>query len=219
MSAAAPAGQIVVLAGTNGAGKSSIAGEALRGSGSEYFNPDEVTRRILATNPGLALDAANSIAWRESLGRLQKAIAEGSTYAFETTLGGNTVPATLLDAAQAGTPVRIFYVGLASVERHIERVRRRVARGGHDIPEERIRVRYDNSRKNLVKLLPYLAELVVFDNTTEADPIADQKPQPRKILQVKAARIEYVCPPDQVPDWCKPIVQAALRLERGRRGC
>lgn len=115
-------------------------------------------------------------------------------------------------------PVRIFYVGLGSVEQHIERVRRRVARGGHDIPEERIRVRYDNSRKNLVKLLPYLAELVAFDNTTEADPTAGQKPQPRKILRVKAARIEYVCPPDQVPDWCKPIVQAALRLERGRGG-
>jgi hypothetical protein len=78
-------------------------------------------------------------------------------------------------------PVRIFYVGLGSVEQHIERVRRRVARGGHDIPEERIRVRYDNSRKNLVKLLPYLAELVAFDNTTEADPTAGQKPQPRKI--------------------------------------
>jgi predicted ABC-type ATPase len=165
VSAAAPAGQIVVLAGTNGAGKSSIAGEALRGSGSEYFNPDEATRRILASNPDLALDAANSIAWGESLGRLRKAIAEGGTYAFETTLGGNTIPATLLDAAQAGAPVRIFYVGLASVEQHVERVRRRVARGGHDIPEKRIRVRYDSSRKNLVKLLPYLAELEICSRT------------------------------------------------------
>jgi len=36
--------------------------------------------------------------------------------------------------------------------------------------------------------------------------------------RTEAARIEYVCPPDQVPDWCKPIVQAALRLERGRGG-
>lgn len=216
MNAAAPAGQVVVLAGTNGAGKSSIAGEALRGSGSEYFNPDEATRRILASNPGLALDAANSIAWHENLGRLQKAIAQGGTYAFETTLGGNTVPATLLAAAQAGTPVRIFYVGLASVELHIERVRRRVARGGHDIPEERIRLRYDTSRKNLIKLLPYLAELAVFDNTTEADPTAGRKPQPRKILQLRAGGIEYICPPDQVPDWSKPIVQAALRRAHGR---
>lgn len=218
MSAAASAGQIVVLAGTNGAGKSSIAGAALRGSGGEYFDPEEATRRILASSPGLARNAANSIAWHESLDRLQRAIAEGSTYAFETTLGGNTVAATLRDAAQAGTAVRIFYIGLASVEQHVERVRRRVEQGGHDVPEERIRLRYDKSRKNLVKLLPYLAELVVFDNAAEADPAAGRVPQPLEILHVKAGRIEDFCPPNQVPDWCKPIVQAALPLERGRGG-
>lgn len=38
------------------------------------------------------------------------------------------------------------------------------------------------------------------------------------VLRVKAGRIEHVCPPDQVSDWCKPIVQAALCLERGRGG-
>ena len=53
--------RITVLAGTNGAGKSSIAGTRLREAGGAYFNPDEETRRILTANPGMALGEANGL--------------------------------------------------------------------------------------------------------------------------------------------------------------
>jgi predicted ABC-type ATPase len=68
--------------------------------------------------------------------------------------------------------VRVWYVGLSSPELHIARVRARVAKGGHDIPEPRIRERYDASRLNLIRLLPRLSELWVYDNSVEADPDA-----------------------------------------------
>ena len=55
-------GTITVLAGVNGAGKSSVAGAYIRQKGGDYYNPDEFTRSLLAQNPGLAPAEANSLA-------------------------------------------------------------------------------------------------------------------------------------------------------------
>ena len=104
-------------------------------------------------------------------------------------------------------------MGLASPELHVERVAARVRRGGHAIPEEIIRRRYERSRLNLVQLMPSLAELRVYDNSADADPEAGQVPTPQLVLHLEAGRT--VGPEDlsQAPDWAKPIVAAAL--ERG----
>jgi predicted ABC-type ATPase len=87
-------------------------------------------------------------------GLLERAIAERLGFAFETTLGGQTISALLHEALAASTEVRMWFVGLNGPELHIARVRSMVARGGHDIPEEKIRERYDRSRINLIELMP-----------------------------------------------------------------
>jgi len=66
---------IYVLAGTNGAGKSSIAGAAIRAQGAEYFNPDEAAALIRAANSGITLPQANSAAWNQGRRLLERAIA------------------------------------------------------------------------------------------------------------------------------------------------
>jgi predicted ABC-type ATPase len=202
--------QIVVLAGTNGAGKSSVAGQALRQAGSEYFNPDEATRRFRERYPELPLEEANSRAWR--LGRLllHQVIERRLRFAFETTLGGRTFAGLLMKAANVGIPVRVWYVGLQSPELHIARVRARVARGGHDVSEARIRSRYHSSRTNLMTLLPHLAELQLHDNSREADPASGGRPAPMLVLHVKGGRIVDGCSLSDVPGWARPIVQTAL---------
>src|SRR5207244_10369114 len=169
---------IYVLAGTNGAGKSSLAGAAWERHGADYFNPDTAARLIAARNPGLGQAEANSAAWHQGRRLLERAIAERLTFAFETTLGGATITPLLQRALSAGIAVRVWYVGLASPELHIARVRARVARGGHDIPAGHIRARYDSSRLNLIRLLPRLTELRVYDNSAEADPRAGVAPEP-----------------------------------------
>lgn len=123
------------------------------------------------------------------------------------------MPRLLAAAAEAGAEVRIWYVGLDGIERHIARVRARVRRGGHDIPAADIRRRYDNSRLNLIALMPRLAALRVYDNSEEADPARGKAPRPRLLLQMERARV--VEPPDfaQTPQWAKAIVAAALRAE------
>jgi predicted ABC-type ATPase len=203
--------RIYVLAGTNGAGKSSIAGAMLLRQRVEYFNPDEAARRILAANPGISQTQANGAAWHEGKRLLERAIAERLGFAFETTLAGRTITALLERAASRGFEVRIWYVGLNGPELHIARVRARVAKGGHDIPEPRIRERYDASRLNLIRLLPSLSELWVYDNSKDADPDAGVAPEPRLVLHVRHGAV--VGPRDLAltPEWAKAIVAAVMK--------
>ena len=210
--------RIYVLAGVNGAGKSSIAGAAFRNAGADYYNPDEAARRLKALRPSLGQREANSLAWQQGKRLLEKAIAGRRDFAFETTLGAATLPALLRDADSLGFEVNVWYAGLASAELHIARVRARVARGGHDIPEADIRRRYEHSRLNLIHLLPNLAALRVYDNSAEADPAAGRAPAPKLVLHVEKGRILNAAGLHRTPDWAKPIVAAAIKLSGAAPG-
>jgi predicted ABC-type ATPase len=177
-----------------------------------YFNPDEVATRILAANPGITQEDANSVAWHEGKRLLERALAERLNFALETTLGGNTITALLQEALSSGVEVRIWYVGLRNPELHIARVRSRVARGGHDIPESRIRDRYHRSRLNLIRLLPDLTELLVYDNSEEADPATGATPEPMLVLRLDRGKVVDSCDLALAPEWTKPILMAALKV-------
>lgn len=203
---------IYVLAGVNGSGKSSIGGAAIIARGVDYYNPDIAAQELRKIHPNMTQTIANSHAW--SLGRemLEKAIAREETFAFETTLGGNTIARLLIQAAEAGLKVKIWYAGLDSVELNLARVEARVADGGHDIPEADIRKRWDSSRRNLIKLLPHLHALRLYDNSAEADPKQGNAPQPKLLLYLEAGKI--VQPEDLAgaPEWAKPIIAGASHL-------
>ncbi|MBW8879136.1 MAG: ZTL protein, partial [Acidobacteria bacterium] len=83
--------------------------------------------------------------------------------------------------------------------------------GGHSIPEEIIRQRYERSRLNLVQLLPSLRALRVYDNSDHANPEAGGLPIPRLVLHLEAGRILGPEDLSQTPDWAKPILAAALQ--------
>ena len=206
--------RIYVLAGTNGAGKSSIGGAMFRVSGGQYFNPDEVAQRFLSLNPGMTHEEANSAAWQRGKLLLERAISERLDFAFETTLGGHTIPDLLAQALVEKIEVRIWYVGLATPELHIARVRSRVAAGGHDIPEAKIRERFDQSRLNLVRLMPKLTELRVFDNSAEGDPRKRITPRPRLLLHMRRRKIVGWCDLTTTPDWAKPILATAMKISK-----
>jgi predicted ABC-type ATPase len=211
--------RLFVLAGTNGAGKSSVAGATIRARGGHYFNPDEAAARIREAQPHLSSTQANSAAWHEGKRLLQHAITNGLDYSFETTLGGRSFARLLKQASEQGFEVRIWYVGLASPEHHLARVKARVQKGGHDIPEADVRRRFDQSRLQLIELLPHLSELRVYDNTFEADPQQGQAPCPQLVLHwqtAKPGQHVLVAPRlnelGSTPDWAKPLVAAALKL-------
>ncbi len=208
---------IFVLAGVNGAGKSSVGGALLAAHGLSWFNPDSYARELVA-QLGLAPSEANGRAWEQGRLRLEAAIAGRTSFAFETTLGGRTIADLLAQASRTHRVVMLF-CGLDSLERHLRRVRLRVAHGGHDIPEPKIRERWVASRANLVRLLPRLAWLQVFDNSAEA-PAGQDIPDPVRVLEMKDGQVVFPAPDDAAalqatPEWARPIVQATIERSRG----
>lgn len=201
---------LYVLAGVNGAGKSSIGGHLLTQAGLVWFNPDTFARELIAAS-GCAQDDANAAAWQEGFRRLERAIGEGRNYAFETTLGGNSIPARL-KAATRTHDVVIWFCGLASPEQHVARVKARVAMGGHDIPESKIRERCTTALTNLIALMPHLAHLRVYDNS--ADVAAGESiPDPVLLLEMADGQLLWPTAPSDLrrtPDWAKPLIEAAL---------
>ena len=204
---------LLVLAGVNGAGKSSIGGYLLKQAGVTWFNPDAFARELRAAT-GCNQEEANSQAWAESVSRLDAAIG-GHTHAFETTLGGRTVVEKIL-AATRTHDVLMWFCGLASPDLHVRRVGARVASGGHDIPEPRIRERYPRAIANLIALMPHLTHLQVYDNSAEVA-AGEAVPDPILVLEMKKGRLVLPSPRDRnalaaTPDWAKPIVEAALEI-------
>jgi predicted ABC-type ATPase len=221
LAAAVAKPQIFVLAGCNGAGKSSIGGQALQAAGIPYFNPDLAAREAIATATALGRiltqGEANAWAWEEGVARLRRAIAQRGNYALETTLGGETIVGLLMEAATAGLAVNVWFVGLDSVELHVARVAQRVARGGHDIPRADIERRYVRSRLNLIRLLPKLNQLVVYDNSALANADAPAKTGPRLLLRWVGGAITGPADLSHTPAWAKPIIAAALKLDQDRQ--
>lgn len=201
---------LYVLAGVNGAGKSSVGGFLLQRAGLAWFNPDTFARELI-TATGCDQLEANAAAWHEGMRRLDDALANARNYAFETTLGGNTVPQKIL-AATATHDMLLWFCGLDSPEHHIDRVRSRVAAGGHDIPAAKIRERYPRALENLIGLMPHLARLQVYDNSVDVAQGA-AIPDPLLVLAMADGKVQW--PVDagglrRTPDWAKPVVEAAL---------
>lgn len=204
---------LFVLAGVNGAGKSSIGGHLLRQAGLDWFNPDSWARQ-LRTELGMEQAQANAQAWAEGVERLKRALAEGRNHAFETTLGGRSI-AALISQASASHDVLVWFCGLGSPEQHLARVQARVRAGGHAISEDDIRRRYPLALANLTRLMPQLAQLQVYDNSAEAAP-GNAVPDPQLILQMEGGALTWPEPDDieqlrRTPEWAAPLMEAALQ--------
>lgn len=203
---------LYVLAGVNGAGKSSVGGHLLERAGLTWFNPDTFARELIAAS-GCGQEDANARAWADGVRRLDEAIAGRRTYAFETTLGGRTVASKILGAARTHD-VMIWFCGLDSPEHHIARVRFRAAHGGHDIPDATIRARYPRAQRNLIRLMPHVAHLQVYDNSADAASGA-ALPDPVLLLEMKGGKVTWPARDDhraiiRTPDWARALVEAAL---------
>ncbi len=142
---------LVVVAGPNGCGKSTLTRTPWF-SGVEVIDPDAI-----ADTPGPAA--------REALRRRRAAIAEGRSIAVETTLAGSG-PLRLMETARsAGYRIVLHYVCVDSPDQSLDRIRNRVALGGHDVPEPDVRRRFARSLANLPVAIARADEVVLYDNS------------------------------------------------------
>jgi predicted ABC-type ATPase len=154
---------LYVIGGANGSGKTTVALNTLPVLGVlEYVNADAIAAGLSPLNP----DRMAMQAGRLMLERLEVLSNAGTDFAFETTLAARTFAPFLQSCKMSGYMISLIYFWLRSADLAVERVARRVASGGHSIPEDVIRRRYERGRKNLIELyLPLCDDWMVFDNS------------------------------------------------------
>jgi predicted ABC-type ATPase len=156
--------ELFVVGGPNGAGKSTIASVILpEGFRVDRFvNADLIAQSLAPFSP----ESKAFTAGRMMLQRIRDFYAQRARFGFETTLASRTFAPFLQDARESGYLVHLTYLWLSSVELALDRVRVRVLRGGHDVPEEIVRRRYSRSLVNLFDLyLPLANTWLVCDNS------------------------------------------------------
>jgi predicted ABC-type ATPase len=155
--------EIFIIAGCNGAGKTTAAYNLLPDvfKTVEFVNADEIARGLSPFNPaGVAFQAA-----RIMLERLDQLVEENQSFSFETTLSGFTYLSFINKAKEKGYGITFFFVYLNSVELAIERVAIRVSKGGHTIPENVIRRRYDKGLHNFLMYAAVADDWYIYDNS------------------------------------------------------
>jgi predicted ABC-type ATPase len=136
---------LIIIAGPNGAGKTTFAREYLAAEGPDFIfvNVDEIARSL--TSAAGAADVLDIQAGRLMLGRIEQLVERGSNFVIETTLASLTYARKIPQWRTLGYEVSLIYLRLGSVEESVARVRKRVAAGGHGIPENAIRRRFGKS--------------------------------------------------------------------------
>lgn len=155
---------VVVIAGPNGSGKSTAAPFLLRDNLglTEFVNADVIAQGLSAFDAAKASVPAGRI----MLSRLNELASSRADFAFETTLAARTFAPWLKNLKEIGYQTHLIFLWLPTPEMAIARVASRVRRGGHDIPIDVIRRRYDSGLRNFFHLYrPIVDTWRIFDNS------------------------------------------------------
>ncbi len=146
-----------IIGGVNGVGKSSFTG-VLKERSTDLGTIIDVDK-ITAELGGNPLDGGKA-----ALRRISECIEKGVSFTQETTLSGRKTEATAKQVAQLGYCVRLYYIGLDTVEESLARIENRVRRGGHNIPDDDVNRRFAGRWEAVSKVLPYCDEAEFYDN-------------------------------------------------------
>lgn len=154
---------LYIIAGPNGAGKTTAAQiifpEML--DVIEFVNADEIARGLSPFNwEGVAFEAG-----RIMIKRIQQLLDEHKTFALETTLSSKNYLRLIVKAKQSGYKVTLIFLWLNHFDISMQRVKKRVSEGGHNIPEDIIKRRYNRGLKNLTAFFSVSDSWFCYDNS------------------------------------------------------
>ena len=158
-----PPPKLLIVGGSNGAGKSTFAVPYAARIGLPFLNADVLTKRYADAGESQPLIKAA----REFMRVLDETIERGESICIETTLSGRYIRGVVERARARGYRVELVFLFLSSPEVAISRVSGRVKKGGHDVPEEDIRRRFDRTFENFLALKDEVDEYKVYYSQVE----------------------------------------------------
>ncbi len=181
---------VIAIAGPNGAGKTTFYRSYLKPSGLRFVNADDLANR-------LKVDAYRAAEAADVIRRLL--VDSRESFIFETVFSdpvGDKL-GFLKDAERRGYTVALFFVGIDGPATSEERISIRVAKGGHDVPREKLASRYKRVMENLRRALVELSNVRVYDN-------CDLR-EPHRLVAVRelGGPIQLYHP---IPRWFKPLL-------------
>ena len=190
--------ELIIIAGPNGSGKTSVTKRFLHhewAEGTTYINPDEVANEMFGdwNSREAIISAANFCAqWRE------ECLEQKKSFVFETVMSAEDKIDFIIRAKKAGFFIRLFFISTSHPSINASRIARRVMEGGHDVPIPKIVSRYNKSIENCKTVAPIVDRLYVYDNSVDGQ---DAKIQFR-LTSGELAKV-YV---DEVPEWAQIIL-------------
>lgn len=165
--------ELIIIAGPNGSGKTSITQKFLHrewAEGTIYINPDQVAKDMFGdwNNEEAVLKAANYCSELR-----EKCLTEKKSFVFETVFSAQDKIDFVIRAKKAGFFIRIFFISTSNPTINASRIAKRVMEGGHDVPIRKIISRYNKSIQNCKTIAPIIDRLYVYDNSIDD---ADARP-------------------------------------------
>ena len=154
---------IIALAGSNGSGKSTFYESYLSDAGLRFINADKLSAS-LGLSPYEAAELAMSV--RREL------VNQRESFIFETVLSdpvGEKVD-QLASYAALGYAVVLIFIRIESADESSRRVAMRVCQGGHDVPDDKLRARFERTLANLQRAIERLPHVIVYSNDDLSNP-------------------------------------------------
>ena len=189
---------LIVIAGPNGSGKTTITSRLLKSEWLEdavYINPDNVAQEKFGdwNSPEAVVNAAKYCEeWRE------RCLSEKRSLIFETVFSSQGKVEFVRRALKAGYFVRIFFISTNNPTINSARITKRVMEGGHDVPITKIISRYIKSIANCSEVAGEVDRLYVYDNSIDGE-------EARPLFRLKNGEIGKIYT-DQIPEWAKNIL-------------
>ena len=190
-----------LFAGVNGVGKTTLF-NAMNGNVKKSFriNSDEIVREIGKWDSETDQVKAAKIA----VGLRNECMEKGNSFNEETTLTGKTILKLIDKVREKNYKLHLFYVGVGSPDISKERIKKRVADGGHHILDEVVDKRYKESLKNFEKILKKFDNVVVYDNSVRF----------RTLLRIIDKKVIKIA--DDLPEWMENIINNNYKVLKYR---
>ncbi len=158
----------IIIAGVNGTGKSSLRGVL---EGQNVLLGHIIDADAIAKENGFD----NIKAGKKAIDEIDYCLENNISFTQETTLAGHRTVRTIKQARKQGYYITMYYVGLNSIDESLQRIANRVRKGGHNIPSDDVKRRFEKRISSLGKVIPFCDEIIFYDNENGFVKVAEIK--------------------------------------------